>query len=70
MTELVGERTSTASLQALLDHSREGIALVDADGVTLYANPAIVQVLGSAATESVGHRFVSLIHPEEQQAAS
>jgi PAS domain S-box-containing protein len=56
MTELIGERSersSTATLQALLEHSREGIALVGADGVILYANPAIAQVLGSAADESI-----------------
>src|SRR5712692_10306037 len=47
-------------VQALAELSREGIALVGADGVILYANPAIAQVLGCAANESVGCTFVSL----------
>jgi PAS domain S-box-containing protein len=73
MTELIGERSersSAATLEALLEHSREGVALVGADGVILYANPAISQVLGSAASESIGHNFLSLIHPEDQPAAT
>src|SRR5437588_12664041 len=73
MTELIGERSvwsSAATLQALLDPSREGIVLVDADGTLLYANPAIGLVLGAAADESVDLNFASLIHPEDQQAAT
>src|SRR5437879_4207456 len=73
MTELIGERSvwsSTATLHALLEPSREGIVLVDADGTLLYANPAIGLVLGATANESVGRTFASLIHPDDQPAVT
>src|SRR3979490_3057169 len=52
--------------EALLEHSREGMALVGADGVILYTNPALAQVLGFAANGHVGTQLVTLIHPEDQ----
>jgi PAS domain S-box-containing protein len=69
MTELTVEPATRRLdiLQALLEDSREGIALIGADGVILYANPALAHVLGYAANESVDHNFLSLIHPEDQQ---
>src|SRR5260221_177807 len=73
MTELIGERSeqsSSATLQALLEHSREGIALVDADGKMLYANPAIAHVLGASANDSLGQNFAILVHPEDQNGAA
>jgi PAS domain S-box-containing protein len=59
-----------AILQGLLESSREGIALLDADGTVLYANPAIAQLLGYAADQFVGNNMVSLIHPVDQQSAT
>jgi PAS domain S-box-containing protein len=73
MTELIGERSeqsSSATLHALLEHSREGIALVDADGKMLYANPAIAHVLGASANDSLGQNFAILVHPEDQSGAA
>ena len=73
MTELTSEPPSTGTARrldiprALLDDSHEGIALIDADGVIQYANPAIDRVLGYATNESIGKRVSSLAHPDEQQ---
>jgi PAS domain S-box-containing protein len=57
-------------LQALLEHSREGVALLGADGAVVYANPAITQLLGYAADEYAGNLLVSLTHPEDHQAVA
>jgi PAS domain S-box-containing protein len=79
VTELTGERMGAVlepsaepaarieTLQALLEHSREGIALFTADGVILYANPALAHVLGYATDELVGSRCSSFVHPEDEQ---
>jgi PAS domain S-box-containing protein len=56
--------------EALLEHSREGMALVGADGVILYTNPALAQVLGFTADGHVGTQLVTLIHPEDQHSVT
>jgi len=59
MTELTSEPPDTGTARrldiprALLEDSHEGIALIDADGVIQYANPAIDRVLGYATNESI-----------------
>jgi len=56
-------------LHAVLQHSREGIAVVGDDGLLVYANPALVLLLGGAASGSPGTPIFSLIHPDDQRAA-
>src|SRR5207248_11573893 len=73
MTELASEAPGTSTSRrldiprALLEESHEGIALIGADGVIQYANPAIDRALGYATNETVGKRASSLAHPDEQQ---
>jgi PAS domain S-box-containing protein len=57
------------TLHAVLQHSRGGIAVVGDDGLLVYANPALLLLLGGAASGSPGTPIVSLIHPDDQRAA-
>jgi PAS domain S-box-containing protein len=57
------------TLRAVLQHSREGIGVVGDDGLLVYANPALLLVLGGATSASPGTPIVSLIHTDDQRAA-
>src|SRR2546423_880573 len=49
--------------QALVERSYDGIALLAADGITLYVTPAASRVLGYPAEESTGRHCFDRVHP-------
>ena len=51
---------------ALIENSRDGIALFAADGTILYGSPSTVQILGYPLQEFVGRNAFELIHLEDQ----
>src|SRR5687768_7411599 len=54
-----------ARLRALIEHSSEFIAVVDADSRFLYVNPAAQRVLGRRSAELVGLEGLKLVHPDD-----
>ncbi|HLI82498.1 MAG TPA: PAS domain S-box protein [Bryobacteraceae bacterium] len=51
--------------RALVEHSADGIALLDARGKIEYGNPAISKVLGYGTAEIYGRDVFELIHAED-----
>ncbi|MFN0158430.1 MAG: PAS domain S-box protein [Bacteroidota bacterium] len=58
-------RTSEQRFRSLIEHSSEGIALVDAGGTIIYAGPSTERILGYSAVEFTGINAFSLIHPDD-----
>lgn len=48
---------SDAAFRAIVDTIADGVVIVDADGITRFANPAAEQIFGRAAGELVGEEF-------------
>src|SRR5688572_28265962 len=51
--------------QALLEHSHDNIALISADGRTVYQSPAVTRQLGYSPAELVGRNNLDLVHPDD-----
>ena len=64
------ELTYVARFLALIKHSYDGIALLDANGSVLYAGPSTERVLGYKAAEYCGRNVFDFIHPEEAEASA
>jgi PAS domain S-box-containing protein len=56
---------SERHFRALIEHSADAIALVDATGTVLYASPSTGAVLGFEPEELVGRNALTLIHPDD-----
>lgn len=53
--------------RALVEHSTDFIALLDADGVVRYASPSFTGALGYNPTETVGRSILDLIVPYDHE---
>ncbi len=62
-------RASEERFRALVQHTSDVIATVDAAGVTRYVSPSIEAVLGYRPAELVGARKFDLIHPDDLASA-
>ena len=60
-------RESEERFRALIENSSDGIMLLDADGVLLYASPATSRILGYALDALVGQNALELVHPDDIQ---
>ncbi len=56
---------SELRFRALVESSSDGIALMSAEGVILYANPSITRILGYPVGEFVGRNGLTLVHPDD-----
>lgn len=63
-------RESEERLRTVLDKSPDGIGVLDAEGVILYANPAISTILGYPSEELVGSRVDRFQHPDDRARAA
>ncbi len=59
-------RESEQRFRALIENSRDAIALYGADGTILYGSPSTTQILGYKLDEFTGRNAFELIHPEDQ----
>ncbi len=50
---------------ALVEHASDMITLIDAEGIILYASPAIERVLGYTPEEVTGTPILALLHPTD-----
>jgi PAS domain S-box-containing protein len=53
--------------RALIEHSSDGVILVDRDGSITYASPSAERVLGYGAAELVGQNAFDLVGPRDRQ---
>jgi PAS domain S-box-containing protein len=58
-------RASEERLRALIEHSADGIALLDPGGRLLFVSSSAVRGLGWDPLHIVGHPFVDWIHPDD-----
>jgi PAS domain S-box-containing protein len=56
--------------QSIIEHSWEGVALIDREGIIRYASPSTARILGYTTEECVGQSIVERIHPEDLQRAT
>ena len=64
----LGEQRLLASerrFRALIEHSSDGIVLLDREATILYASPSTSRILGYATGEIVGLNAFSIIHSED-----
>jgi PAS domain S-box-containing protein/putative nucleotidyltransferase with HDIG domain len=54
-----------AYFRALIENSAEGIAVIDRQGIILYQSPALKQLMGYEAKESIGQNVFDDLHPED-----
>jgi PAS domain S-box-containing protein len=54
-----------ARFQALVEHADDVAAVVDADGVVLYVNPALTKLLAEQPATWTGREALPLVHPED-----
>jgi len=59
-------QNSAKRFHALIEHGRDNISLLTADGTLLWESPSIDPVLGYTANRFVGENFFKLIHPDDQ----
>jgi two-component system, cell cycle sensor histidine kinase and response regulator CckA len=58
-------RASEKRFRALVEKSTDAVALLDAEGVILYASPSTQTVLGYAPEEFISRNGLEAIHPED-----
>jgi PAS domain S-box-containing protein len=58
-------RESEQRFRAIIEYSSDGIALVNPDGVILYASPSTTRILGYALDEFVGRSAFEWMHPDD-----
>lgn len=66
--DITAERTATHSREILtyaVDHSMEGVALLDQEGRYIYLNPAHAEMYGFTVEELLGKTWQALYEPEE-----
>lgn len=63
--EALHERDRLALLEALLEHSYEGISMFDAEANIVYEHPANERITGYPAGEVVGRNLFEFCHPDD-----
>ncbi|MBI5964015.1 MAG: PAS domain S-box protein [Chloroflexi bacterium] len=59
-------RQSDERFHALIEHGRDNISLLAADGTLLWESPSVDNTLGYARNQFVGHNIFELMHPSDQ----
>lgn len=63
-------RASEQRFRSLIEKSSDAIALLDTEGVILYAGPSSERVLGYGAEELIGRSVLEFIHPDDRERTS
>lgn len=58
-------RNSERRFRALIEHSTDGISLIDAENNILYLSPAVASIEGYTAEELGGHNGLENTHPDD-----
>ena len=60
-------RESEARYSAIVENSPLGIMLQDADGIVVYANPALAGMLGVSPEAIEGRPYLDFVHPDDRE---
>lgn len=66
ITEQKRQHETLVQLQRAVDHGMEGLAILNADGVYTYMNPAHAAMYGYEVEELIGKSWMDLYAPEQQ----
>jgi len=61
---------SEKRFHALIEHGRDNISLLAADGTLLWENPSVDSTLGYEPNQFLGHNMFKLMHPDDQPLTS
>src|SRR5271157_2975709 len=64
---LVDVRSRSARFRSLIEHSADGITVVNAEGRIVYASAPAERMLGYRPGEMVGDSILELVHPDERE---
>jgi len=56
---------SEERFRAMVESAFEGTAIISAEGVTLYENPAVEQIAGLTPDKVIGTNFFEYVHPDD-----
>jgi diguanylate cyclase (GGDEF)-like protein/PAS domain S-box-containing protein len=59
-------RASEARFRALVEHSYDGIALIDREGYILYAGPSTERLIGHADRQVLGQKIIEYVFEEDR----
>ncbi len=59
-------KNSERRFHVLIEHGRDNISLLAADGTLLWENPSLNHILGYTADQFKGHNIFELMHPDDQ----
>jgi diguanylate cyclase (GGDEF)-like protein/PAS domain S-box-containing protein len=59
-------KNSEKRFHALIEHGRDNISLLAADGTLMWESPSAVSTLGYTPNQFAGHNIFELIHPDDQ----
>ncbi|MEO6306458.1 MAG: PAS domain S-box protein [Nitrospiraceae bacterium] len=68
ITEQKRQNEKLVQLQSAVDHGMEGLAILNADGLYTYLNPAHAAIYGYEVEELIGRSWKDLYGPEQQAA--
>lgn len=60
--------SSEKRFRALIEHSDDGVSVLDVHGSVRYTGPAIGRILGYTPEEFMGRNTLELLHPDEREA--
>jgi len=63
-------RESEEKYSALVEQSKDGVAIIDAGGIIRFINKALAEMGGYAAEEAVGRHFLDFIAPDMKEVAA
>ncbi len=69
LDRLAESRIAENRLAALVKHASDLIFIVDVDGTTRYVSPSVEHLTGFAASDLLGRDIVTLVHPNDVDAA-
>ncbi|MES2624768.1 MAG: PAS domain S-box protein, partial [Pseudomonadota bacterium] len=65
MRDVTDSRQSEIRFRALIEHSSDGISLIDADNKILYLSPGVVNIEGYTPEELLHHSGIEHTHPDD-----
>lgn len=65
LTDITQRHQQEARFRALIEHSSDSVALIDADNRIMYLSPSVTAVEGYLPEELIGHSGIEHTHPDD-----
>ena len=65
LRDVTEQRLSARRFQALVEHSRELVSIIDPDGRVSYISPAVTHILGWTPEQIIGQNSVDFVHLDD-----